>query len=225
MNHYKITARLVGVLILLATATYMLGSGLLDSVRNAPDYLLQIYPNRNQVTLGVLIQFVTAAANVGIGVLMFPILKKYSETIALGYVVTRIFDGAGVVISGVLTLLLIVLSHKLIQSGVQSDYYLLLGDLLVSVSGTVFIATMIALGLGSIPFCYLLYRTKLIPQSLSILGLIGYAALFIGSALELFGINLHMIHYAPGGLFELFLPIWLITKGFDSTTMAFEYAR
>lgn len=60
---------------------------------------------------------------------------------------------------------------------------------------------------------------------MSVLGLIGYAALLIGSSLELFGLDLYMLHYVPGGLFELTLPIWLIVKGFNSSTIASEPAN
>ncbi len=92
-------------------------------------------------------------------------------------------------------------------------------------SGLAFQIAMIALGLGSIPFCYLLYRSRLIPRLLAVLGLIGYAALLIGSSLELFGLNLYMIQFAPGALFELIFPIWLIVKGFNSSTIPPEPAN
>ena len=57
---------------------------------------------------------------------------------------------------------------------------------------------------------------------MSVLGLIGYAALLIGSSLELFGLKLYMIDYVPGGLFELILPMWLIVKGFNSSAIVSE---
>ncbi len=96
----RVTVRIVGVLILTATATYALGTGLIGSILDAPNYLPDVYPNRIQMILGVLLQFVNCAAVVGIGVLLFPILRKFSEAIALGYVVTRIFDCAFLVIGG-----------------------------------------------------------------------------------------------------------------------------
>src|SRR3712207_5123064 len=96
----KSTARIVGSLFLINTVAYILGSGLLNSILHAPEYLLQVYQKSTQVGIGVLLQFVTAAGNVAIGVLLFPILKKHSETVALGYMVTRSFDGAGIVVSG-----------------------------------------------------------------------------------------------------------------------------
>jgi hypothetical protein len=83
MNTSRKTARIVGGLILAATATYMLGSGLLESILNAPDYLLNVYPNSTQVVIGVLLEFVDAAAVAAIGIMLFPILRKHNEAIAL----------------------------------------------------------------------------------------------------------------------------------------------
>jgi hypothetical protein len=118
------------------------------------------------------------------------------------------------------------LSQQYVQAGAQEASYLqALGTLVVAQSGLAFQIAMIALGLGSIPFCYLLYRTRLIPRALSVLGLIGYAALLIGGLLELFGLNLYMIQFAPGALFELVFPIWLIVKGFNSSTVPPESAN
>jgi uncharacterized protein DUF4386 len=223
---YRWTARIVGVLILTATATYALGTGLIASIVDAPNYLPDVYPNSFQMIFGVLLQFVNCAAVVGIGVLLFPILRKFSEAIALGYVVTRIFDCAWLVVGGIGTLSLIALSQETIQAGTQNaSYSLTLGALLVEGSYTAYLVGMIALGLGSLPFCYLLYRSRLIPRSMSVLGLIGYAALLTGSSLELFGLNLEMIHYVPGALFELILPIWLIVKGFNPSAIVSESAQ
>jgi len=213
-------------LILTATATYALGTGLIGSILDAPGYLADVYPNRIQMIFSVLLQFVNCAAVVGIGVLLFPILRKFSEAIAIGYVVTRIFDCAFLVVGGIGTLSLVALSQETIQAGTQdASYSLTLGALLVEGSYTVYLVGMMALGLGSLPFCHLLYRSRLIPRSMSVLGLIGYAALLIGSSVELFGFNLYMMQYLPGALFELVLPIWLIVKGFDSSAIVFESAR
>jgi hypothetical protein len=225
-NLYTWTARIVGGLILTATATYALGTGLVGAILDAPDYLADVYPNRIQMIVGVLLQLVKCAAVVGIGVLLFPILRKYSEAIAIGYVVTRIFDCAFLAVGGIATLSLIALSQETIQAGTQNaSYSLTLGALLVEGSYTAYLVGMIALGLGSLPFCYLLYRSRLIPRAMSVLGLIGYAALLIGSSIELFGLNLYMVHYVPGGLFELVLPIWLIVKGFNSSAFVSESAQ
>lgn len=220
-NRYMTTARLVGFLILTATITYMVGDGLITSILNAPDYLSQIYANNTQVLSGALIKFVAATANVSIGLVIYPVLKKHSETVAIGYVATRIFDSAGVALGGIGALLLLVLSRQTMLAGAQSaPYSASLANLLVAGNDITFVVTMIALGLGSIPFCALLYRARLVPRPLAALGLVGYVALVAGSVLELSGVDPQMMHFIPGGLFELLLPLWLIVKGFNSQPLS-----
>jgi hypothetical protein len=207
-------------LILIATVTYLLGDGLLQSILNAPDYLLNVYPNSTQVVIGVLLEFIDAAAVAAIGILLFPILRKFNAAIALGYAGTRIIECLLLIVAGISALSLIPLSQEYVQAGTpDASNFEALGTVVVAQSGLAFQIAMIALGLGSIPFCYLLYRTRLIPRWMAVLGLIGYAALLIGGLLELFGLNLSMIHFAPGGLFELILPIWLIVKGFNESVI------
>ena len=75
-------------------------------------------------------------------------------------------------------------------------------------------------GLGGIVLTYLLFVSRLVPRAIALLGLVGYAALTIGVPLDLFGVldmsaGPGLLLVVPGGLFELvFLPAWLITKGF-----------
>lgn len=222
----KTTASMVGALILIATVTYMLGNGLLESILNAPDFLHGVYPNRTQVVTGALLQFIDAAVVAAIGILLFPLLRKYNETIALGYAGTRIIECLLLLVAGIGSLSLTTLSQEYIQGGtLDASYGQALGTLVVAQSRLSFQIAMIALGLGSMPFCYLLYQSNLIPRSLSLLGFIGYLALFIGGLLELFNVNLSMIHYLPGGLFELIFPIWLIAKGFNPFPVAAESTK
>jgi hypothetical protein len=61
-----------------------------------------------------------------------------------------------------------------------------------------------------------------------VLGLIGYALLSIGVLLDMLGYfsmstSAGMLVYLPGGLFELFLPIWLFIKGFNVSKSACEF--
>src|SRR5918999_3822393 len=112
----KTTARIVGSLILIATVTYLLGDGLLGSILNAPDYLLNVYPNSTQVVIGVLLEFIDAAAVAAIGILLFPILRKYSPAIALGYAGTRIIECLLLIVAGISAMSLIPLSQEYIQA-------------------------------------------------------------------------------------------------------------
>lgn len=198
------TARAVGGLFLLSTVAYMLGSGMIETLLAGPDVLHQVAAQRGQLVAGVLLQWVNNAAVLGIGVLLFPVLKCHSERVALGYVGTRVLECAFLSLGGVFTLLLA-------QAG-QAE----LGALLLAGRTTTYQVAMVALALGSLPFCAALYRARLVPRALAALGVLGYAALLVGTLLEVGGFDLHFLHTVPGGLFEFILPLWLIVKGFGS---------
>ena len=75
-----------------------------------------------------------------------------------------------------------------------------------------------ALGIGSLFFCALLFRTRLVPRFLAAWGFIGYACFAAGNLLERFGVaGAGLVGAMPGGLFELTFGIWLIARGFAST--------
>jgi hypothetical protein len=200
MNTNRKIAVLVGVLFLIATMTFSTGSFLIRS------FFIDENPNQTSLLIGALLEIACGMAVTGIGVLMFPILKTFNRRLASGYVVFRIIECAIIVAGGIYMVSLLSPIWK---------YEMVL-----------FLFT----GLGGLIFSYLLYQSNLIPRLLSVLGLIGYALLSIGVLLDLLGYlsmntNAGMLLYIPGGLFELFLPVWLFIKGFNSSSITSESAR
>lgn len=194
MNTNRKTEIIVGVLFLTSTAAFMLGSALIRS------YVIGENLNKTLLTIGVLFEIYCGFAVAGIGILMFPILRMFNEKLALGYVIFRIIECAIIIVGGIylLALLKLMWNHEMI----------------------IFIFS----GLGGLVFSYLLYQSKLIPRYLSDLGIIGYAMLLLGVSLDMLGyvdINAGagMLLYLPGGLFELFLPLWLFVKGFNPSAI------
>lgn len=211
MKSEQTIAQWVGVLFLLATLTYGVGSGMLGSVVETSGDLSKLVINAQPVHLGALFMLVNCLAVVAIGVLMFPILKRHSEIIALGYAVTRAIEGTLLAVGVVGLLSLIAVSKELNGgSGLEA-----LGAMAVGFNGWAFQAAMLVLGVGSLFFCFLLYQTGLIPRPLALLGLVGYAALSVGAVLDLLGFSIGLVHFIPGGLFELLLPLWLFVYGFN----------
>nr|MBA3388000.1 DUF4386 domain-containing protein [Rubrobacter sp.] len=74
---------------------------------------------------------------------------------------------------------------------------------------------MTTLGISGLILCYSFYRTKLVPRLVAVWGLVGYATILCGSVLEVLGFDLLSIHAIPGGLWEMFIGVWLIAKGFN----------
>ena len=230
MNTHRKTGIIVGVLFLTATVTGMLGDSLVGSILNAPDYLMNVYPNRTQVVIAVLISFVLGLAVVGIAVLLFPILKKHNEPLALGYVSIRTAEFAILLVWSISPLLLITLSQEYIKAGdPDASNFQTLGAVLIALRHWAWRLVYLLNGVLTLTLAYLLYQSKLVPRSISVLGLIGGAVLLLGTALDMFGLidvdqGAGLLVVLPGGLFELILPIWLIVKGFNPSAIDPESA-
>jgi hypothetical protein len=230
MNTYRKTGIIVGVLFLTATVTGILADSLVGSILNAPDYLLNVYPNRTQVVIAVLISFILGLAVVGIAVLLFPILKKHNEPLALGYVSIRTAEFAILLVWSISPLLLITLSQEYIKAGdPDASNFQTLGAVLIALRHWAWRLVYILNGVLTLILAYLLYQSKLVPRPISVLGLIGGAVLLLGTALAMFGLidvdqGAGLLVVLPGGLFELILPIWLIVKGFNPSAIDPESA-
>jgi Domain of unknown function (DUF4386) len=215
MNTTRITARRVGVLFLITTATYLMGNGLIESALSTSDFLTT---NTLQVSLGAILMLINCIGVVGIGVLMFPVLKQHSERVALGYVSTRVLESILLMVGVISLLLLIPLSQEYMKVGTESSsYFQTLSTLSIKGNFFAYQLGMMVLGIGSLLFCYVLYQSRLVPRFLSAWGFVGYAALAMGAVLELFSFKVGLFYSIPGGLFELILPLWLIVKGFNSS--------
>jgi hypothetical protein len=203
----RTTEIVIGALILTATTSYLVGSALIDS---AVDQESLSNPNETQLVTGALLEFVNAAAVVGIGVLLFPILRRYREGMALGYAATRIIESALLLVSALFVLVLLPLNEAADAAQLQAT-----GTLALEGYDVAFQLAEIALGAGSLLFMYILYAFRLVPRALSLLGFVGYVALFASGWLEIAGHSAALL-YIPGGLFELLLPLWLIFRGFNA---------
>ena len=74
---------------------------------------------------------------------------------------------------------------------------------------------MMFVGVAGVTLCYVLYAARLVPRWVAVWGLVGYAIHLGGSVLEVLGFGLNLMHVIPGGLWELFIGVWLIAKGFN----------
>ena len=226
MNSNKRTARIVGVLFLTAMVASLVGGGLVESVLSAPDYLTAIPENETQVIMGVFLELINAIAVLGIGVLMFPILRLHNEVMALGYLGFRIIESVFCCVIVISPLSLMTLSQEYSKAGASdASYFQTVGTLSIAERASVAgLLIPVALGLGALLFYSLLYQSRLLPRFISVWGLIGVVLilalnLLSTSGLEV-GIGIGLVLALPIILNEVFLGIWLIVKGFDPSAIA-----
>jgi hypothetical protein len=215
----------IATLFLVTAAVSILGAVVLDSILNASNYLAQVFPNKGAIELGALMWSINNIGIVFIAVFAFGLLRKLDETLAVGYLASRIIEGTIMMVGIAATLLLIPLSQEFLQAGApQGSWFLPIGDILkqakfLGLTGL----SLPMLGLGGLLFTWMLFRFRLVPRGISVVGLIGYAVVLLGSIAGWFG----LIDVAPGGngtifalpvaTFEIILlPFWLLFRGFKT---------
>ena len=231
MNIYRKTARIVGVLFMMALVLFLIGKALYEPILSSPDYLDNAYPNRVIVIIGVLLEFISALSVVLIPVFLFPILKKHDEVLALGYVSFRLFEAVLLSIAQIYKLSLINLSQEYLNNGeADAPFFQNMGTSIQSVIAWVDhdrLIYLIVFAIGALILYSALYKSKLIPRWLSIWGLISAVAILIATFMATFDIFLvlAMLLVIPIGLQEQAMAIWLIVKGFNPSAIDSESAK
>jgi Domain of unknown function (DUF4386) len=226
MNSERRVAIVVGALYIIATVAGILAAATQGSSLQSLDVLAHLAAHKTQVMVTAFFLLVMAVAVAGVAFMIYPILKQDASTpskqgLALWYVGTRITEGA-LFLVGILCLLsLFALGQEVTRAGVAQpvqyqaaaivvktayDYSWVLGQSLFCV--------------GAMMLYSLLYMSKRIPRWLSIWGLIG-APLMLASGFLIVvtgdpSSTVSSILYAPLGLQEMVLAVWLILKGFNS---------
>lgn len=213
----------IATLFLVTAAVSILAAFALDPILNGSDYLARIFPNKGAVELGSLLWSINNVGIVFIAVFAFGLLRKLDEALAVGYLASRIIEGTIMMVGIAASFLLIPLSREFISAGTpQGSWFLSFGEVLkqarfLGVTGL----SLPMLGLGGLLFTWMLFRFRLVPRFISVVGLIGYALVFFGGIAGWFD----LVETSPGGsgtvlaipvaLFEIILlPFWLFFKGF-----------
>jgi hypothetical protein len=227
MNTNRKIAILVGVLYIIGTVTGVLSVVFTKPVLDAPDYLVKIAANGNQIITGALLVLIMGLALAMVPVVIFPILKKHNEVLALGYIVFRGGLETVTYIAAVISFLLLVpLSQASIQSGApDASTYQALGALSLNAQEISATITEIVFPLGALMFYYVLYQSKLIPRWISGWGFIAVIPYLAAGLLHTFGLvgqmsTIQSVLVLPMAMQEMVMALWLIVKGFNPSAVA-----
>jgi Domain of unknown function (DUF4386) len=186
----------------------------------------------SHVRLGAVAEIITAIAGIGTAVALYPILRRQSESLALGYVTLRVVESTLIAIGIVSLLALVTLRQDLAGGGADRASLILSGRSLVAVHDATFLlgpAFCAAIGNG-LMLGYLMLRSGLVPRRFAMFGMAAGSLALLTAVLVLFGAYGQVSGTSaaltfPEAAWELSLGIYLIAKGFRSDAVVFAGER
>jgi hypothetical protein len=221
MTSFRKTALVGGILYLLTFIGSIAAALLYGPVINDPGYVLGAGADQ-QIGVAVLLEFVNVFALIGCGIAFFSVIRKVHEGLAIGYVATRLFEGAIITVS-LLCLLAIITLRQSVAAGAD-------GPATAPVAAGLLATRNWAILIGSnmAPFNALmlgtaLYRARLVPRAIPALGLVGAPILISWVAAKILGLTdvgtpFHTVAVMPFFIWELVLGLWLTFKGFNESS-------
>jgi len=221
MSSFRKTALVGGILYLVTFVGSIASAILVGPALNDPNYILCAGADQ-QIGLGGILELVNVFGLIGCGIAFFSVVRKVHEGLAIGYLATRLFEGAIITIS-VVGLLSIMTLHQQVVAGADGKPLVPVAAALVAVRNW-----GIVIGSNMAPFNALmlgtaLYRARLVPRWMPALGIVGAPILIsfvIGNILGVaqVGTLFHAVAVLPFFIWELALGLWLTFKGFNENS-------
>lgn len=221
MNSTRTIAVVAGGFFIVAAAAAIVGLVLEGPVLNDPRYIVATSGDDSRVILGAFFEVMLAISVIGTAVTLFPIVKRQSEGIALGYVAGRVVESV-VIAVGIISILSVVRLRQGFAgaTGADADSLVAVGKSLVAIHDWTFLfGPNLALGVNTLLLASLMYTSRLVPRVIAVLGLIGGPLIFVSGTAVLFGLYGQQsmwgaIAAIPVFAWEMSLAVWLIVRGF-----------
>ena len=220
-------ARVFGVLFLITFVTSIPALALYQPVLDDPVGYIAGAGHDNQILFGALLELLLIIANIGTAVVIFPIVRRQNEELALGYVTARIFECTFILVGIVAVLGIVTLQQEVAGAAEGTVAYTL-----AAIKDWTFLlgpGWVVGWGNGLI-LGYLMYRSELVPRKMAWLGLVGgplhhrvrHRSSCSASTDD--GGSLQGIATIPEFLWELFLGVYCTFKGFRPSSPILQAA-
>jgi hypothetical protein len=225
MNTFRKTAIIAGVVFIIATAAGLICNAFTGSM-NAPDYLVQLAANQNQVKIGVLFLLVAAFGSASIAIVLYPVLRKFNAGLALGSVGFRLIESVFYIVAVVGLLSLLSLSQQYVAAGASNaPLYQVSGAVLLAIKKWAGQLGVIAFTMGAMMYYTVFYQSKLAPRWISVFGILAAISSLTAVLLTLFDklvpfSTVFIVLQFPILVQEMVLAVWLIAKGFSPSAVA-----
>jgi hypothetical protein len=222
MDSNRRTALIAGTLLITGTAAILLGTAIAQPVVTGTGYLARISENMTRVSAGGLLELIAAGASAGIAISLYPVLKRWSGTLAIGAVVFRAIEAVMYTVGAVSMLALLSVAHAFTQvAGADRGSLQAIGDSLLALRKESILAGVFAFALAGLMYYSVFYRSRLIPRWLSAWGITAELLMLVACLSALFTRNpvtSYTILVLPIAVQEMVMAVWLIATGFRSTT-------
>lgn len=232
MKTNRQAATIVGIMFILASSTAILGFLFYQPILTGPDYLTNGAENSTQVILGALMELALVITAIGTAIGLFPVLRPYGERIALGHLFFRFLEAVVISVGIIAVLSLLTLSQDFVAAdAANASAYQVSGILLQAVyKSTSMLGPLFLLGINTLMYSYLLFKSKLVPRPLAVMGIAGATLVLVYAMLVVFEVVVHgsgpaTVLVLPIALYEMLLAVWLIAKGFNPSAVAFDSAK
>ena len=209
-------ARIFGVLFLITFITSIPALALYQPVLDDPVSYIASGAHVNRIYLAALLELLLIVANIGTAVVIFPIVRRQNEELALGYVTARLFECAFILVGIVAVLGIVTLRQEVAGAAEGTVAY----TLAAIKDWTMLLGPGWVVGWGNgLILAYLMYKSSLVPRRMTWLGLVGGPLIILSGTLVLFGVadkggSLQGVATIPEFLWELSLGVYCTVKGF-----------
>ena len=217
MDSMRKTALVAGVFYLI-TFISITTLALYGPVKNHRDWILSSGAHTG-VLVGGFLEVIVALAGIGTAVTLYPVVKRQNEGVALGFVAARILE-AGMIFTGVISLLSLVTLRQDLggAAGANADALVTTAASHVAIYNWTFLLSQSLMpGINALLLGSLMYRSRLVPRAIPVIGLIGAPLLICTVIATLFGglkLGSPELAALPVAAWEFSLGLWLVVKGF-----------
>ncbi len=219
----KLDAKLTGWFFIAAAVSSIIGLKLYDPILNDSNFLLSAGNNYSQIVFGALNELILCVTATGTGIMLFPLLKRYNERMALGYLSFRLLEVVFIMIGTVSVLTALAISEQY-TNGVIRDKENAQNLMLTFIElhkWTFMLGPNFMLAINTFLYSYVFIESDVVPKNLARLGIIASFLVMLAALLEMFGviqlISIWGILLALRiALYEMTLEVWLLVRGIKS---------
>lgn len=230
MNTYRKITVIVGILFIIGTVSGILSGVVTAPIREGSTYPLNIDTGETQWITGWLFTLLMGLSLAMVPILLYPILRKCNEVLALGGVLFRgVFEAICEVLLVISMFLLLTISETYGKAGgADVPIFQALGSIFIAAGEWIQIIGGIVFSVGTLMIFILFYQTRLVPRWLSGWGIIGAVLYFTAKIVSMFD-PLHIAPLIESGIGRLMIPTaiqemvfagWMIVKGFNPSALA-----